>query len=82
MEQQYSNEITPETRQYFSQPPFSEELLSLCDNSTRRELEELNRQKMSRPLFSLPQQETLLITGMPFAGRKYRRRISNRKGWK
>lgn len=49
MEQQYSNEITPETRQYFSQPPFSEELLSLCDNSTRREFEELNRQEMSRP---------------------------------
>ncbi|MDN2485366.1 hypothetical protein MML63_06945 [Kosakonia sacchari] len=50
MEQQYSNEITPATRQYFSQLPYSEELLSLCDNSTRKELEELNRQKMSRPL--------------------------------
>lgn len=50
MEQQYSNEVTSEILQSFSQPPYSEELLSLCDSSTRKELEKLNRQRISSPL--------------------------------
>ncbi|WP_343437098.1 PAAR domain-containing protein [Enterobacter roggenkampii] len=48
--QQYTNEITPELRESSSQPPYDEELLSLCDDKTRKELEEINEQYLSRPL--------------------------------
>ena len=46
--QQYTNEITPEIRETHSQPPYDEELLSLCDDKTRKELEEINEQCLSR----------------------------------
>ncbi|HEO9144368.1 TPA: PAAR domain-containing protein [Enterobacter asburiae] len=48
--QQYTNEITPEIREAHARPPYDEELLSLCDNKTREELEEINEQYLSRPL--------------------------------
>ncbi|MDV0579405.1 PAAR domain-containing protein [Citrobacter braakii] len=48
--QQYTNKITPEIRETHSQPPYDEELLSLCDDKTRKELEEINEQCLSRPL--------------------------------
>ncbi len=48
--QQYTNEITPEIHEAQSQPPYDEELLSLCDDKTRKELEEFNEQYLSRPL--------------------------------
>ncbi|ENU3990357.1 TPA: hypothetical protein ACG1QI_004631, partial [Enterobacter kobei] len=47
---QYTNEITSEIREYYLQPPYDEELLSDCDNETRKELEEINEQHLSRPL--------------------------------
>lgn len=47
---QYTNEITPEIRETHSQPPYDEELLSLCDDKTRKELEEINELHLSRPL--------------------------------
>jgi len=48
--QQYTNEITPEIREAQSKPPYEEELLSLCDDKTRIELEEINKQHLCRPL--------------------------------
>jgi uncharacterized Zn-binding protein involved in type VI secretion len=48
--QQYTNEITPEIRESYLQPPYDEELLSDCDNETRKEPEEINEQRLSRPL--------------------------------
>ncbi|MEI6983937.1 PAAR domain-containing protein, partial [Klebsiella pneumoniae] len=48
--QQYTNEITPEINEAQSQPPYDEELLSLCDDKTRKELEEIKKQHLSRPL--------------------------------
>lgn len=48
--QQYTNEITPEIRESYLQPPYDKELLSDCDNETRKELEEINEQRLSRPL--------------------------------
>ncbi|HAT1620188.1 TPA: PAAR domain-containing protein [Raoultella planticola] len=48
--QQYTNEITPEIREAHARPPYDEELLSLCDNKTRKELEEINEQYLNRPL--------------------------------
>jgi len=47
---QYNNEITPEIREAQSKPPYDEELLSLCDDKTRKELEEINEHYLSRPL--------------------------------
>ncbi|MBG0700893.1 hypothetical protein [Enterobacter ludwigii] len=47
---QYTNEITPEIREAQSKPPYDEELLSLCDDKTRKEPEEINKQYLSRPL--------------------------------
>jgi uncharacterized Zn-binding protein involved in type VI secretion len=47
---QYSNEITPEIRESYLQPPYDKELLSDYDNETRKELEEINEQRLSRPL--------------------------------
>lgn len=46
--QQYTNEITPEINEAQSQPPYDEELLSLCDDKTRKELEEIKKQHLSR----------------------------------
>ncbi|WP_312948520.1 PAAR domain-containing protein [Superficieibacter sp.] len=48
--QQYTNEITPEIRESYLQPPYDKELLSDCDNETRKELEEINEQRLSRTL--------------------------------
>lgn len=48
--QQYTNEITAEIRESLSQPPYGEDLLASCDSKTRTELEEINRQVVSRPL--------------------------------
>ncbi|AYN28650.1 hypothetical protein D8682_17710 [Buttiauxella sp. 3AFRM03] len=48
--QQYTNEITPEIRESFSHPPYGEDLLASCDSETRKELEEINKQQVSRPL--------------------------------
>lgn len=47
---QYTNEITPEIREAQLKPPYGEELLSLCDDKTRKELEEINKQYLSPPL--------------------------------
>jgi len=48
--QQYTNEITPEISDAHSQPQYDEEFLSLCDDKTRKELEEINKQHSSCPL--------------------------------
>jgi len=48
--QQYTNEITPEIHESYLQPPYVEEFLSLCDDKTRKELEEINEQYLSTPL--------------------------------
>lgn len=45
--QQYTNEITPEIREIYSQPPSDEELLALCDSQTRKELEEIYKRETS-----------------------------------
>lgn len=47
--QQYTNEITPELRETSSQPPYDEDFLANCDNKTREEFEEFNKQ-VSRPV--------------------------------
>jgi uncharacterized Zn-binding protein involved in type VI secretion len=48
--QQYTNDIIPEIRESFSQPPYGEDLLTNCDSKTRKELEDINRREASRPL--------------------------------
>jgi uncharacterized Zn-binding protein involved in type VI secretion len=40
---QYTNEITPEIRESFSQPPYGEDFFALCDNQTRDALEKINQ---------------------------------------
>lgn len=39
--QQYTNEITPEINEAQSQPPYDEELLSLCDDKPGKNLRKL-----------------------------------------
>lgn len=48
--QQYTNGITPKIHEAQSQPPYDGEFLSLCNDKTRKELEEINEQYLSRPL--------------------------------
>ncbi|HFP9405383.1 PAAR motif-containing protein [Raoultella planticola] len=45
--QQYTNEITPEIREIYSQSTYDEELLALCDSQTRKELAEINKRETS-----------------------------------
>lgn len=48
--QQYTNQIIAEIREAQLQPLYDEDLLSLCDDRTRKEPEEINEQYLSRPL--------------------------------
>lgn len=41
--QQYTNEITPEIREAFSQPPYDNDFFALCDSHTRDALEKINQ---------------------------------------
>lgn len=44
----YVSLFIPETRKYFSQPPYSEAFLSLCNNDKRKNFEEINRRGAQR----------------------------------
>lgn len=51
--QQYTNDITPEIRESFSQPSYDKDFFALCDNQTRATLEKVNRDAETRALTRL-----------------------------
>lgn len=48
--QQYTNEITLEIQESFSRRRYKNDLLVLCDNKNREELEKINKRNTNRPL--------------------------------
>ena len=48
--QQYTNEITDESRESHLQPSYDKALLALCNSQTRKELEETNKREVNRSL--------------------------------